>query len=76
MDLLVDDNHEDNGASTQKLSKEKESEIQLLKRKLDILTTRLIQTFEMTKIEKEKEALNTKLINWKARLLKYEEKGK
>ena len=43
---------------------------------MDIPATRLIQTSELTKIEKEEEALNTKLIGCKARLLKYEEKDK
>ena len=76
VDLLVDDIHEDKGASTQKLLKEKQSAIQLLKRKLDILATWLIQTSEFTEIEKEKESLNTELINFKAILLKYEEKYK
>ena len=35
-----------------------------------------IQTAELTEIEKEKEALNTDLINCKARLLKQEENEK
>ena len=66
----------DKGAATQKLLKYKESTIRLLKRKLEIPATRLIQTFKLTEIEKEKEALETELINCKARLLKYEEKNK
>ena len=43
---------------------------------LDIPATWLIQIIELTKIEKEKEALNIDLINCKDRLLKHEEKGK
>ena len=72
MDILVADISGDKGASTQKLLKYKESTIQPLKRKLDIPATQLIQTSKLTEIEKEKEALNTELINCKDRLFKYE----
>ena len=48
----------------------------MLKKKLNILSTQLIQTFELAEFEKEKEALNIELIDCKARLLKLEEKEK
>ena len=48
----------------------------MLKKKLKIPSTQLIQTAELTKFEKEKEALNTKLTDWKDKLLKLEEKEK
>ena len=63
------DSPEDKGISTQRILKEKEGTIQLLKKKIDIIVTRLIQTIELMKIEKEKEALNTELIDYKARIL-------
>ena len=44
MELLVADSQVDKGASTQKLLKEKENAIQLLKNKLNIPSTQLIQT--------------------------------
>ena len=43
--------------------------IQLLKKKLEIPSIRLIQTSESTHIEKEKDTLNTELIDYKAKLL-------
>ena len=46
----------------------------MLKKKLEIPTTRLIQTAELTEIEKEKETLSTNLIDCKAKLLRQEEK--
>ena len=70
MDISVADNPRDRCVATQRLLKEKEGTIQLLKKKLDILTAQLLQTAELTEIEKEKEALNTELINCKAILLK------
>ena len=54
----------------------KENTIQLLKKKLNIPSTQLIQPFELTEIEKEKEDLNGELTNCKAKLLKYIEKEK
>ena len=54
MDLLVANIQANKGASTQKFLKEKENAIQLWKKKLSILATQLIQTFELTEIEKEK----------------------
>ena len=76
LELLVADSQADKGFSTQKLLKEKENAIQLLKRKLNIPSTQLIQTSELTEFEKEKEYLNNELIDCKARLLKFEEKEK
>ena len=66
----------DKGDATQKMLKEKENAIQFLKMKLNIPTTQLIQTSEITEFEKEKEDLNTKLIDCKEKLLKFEEKEK
>ena len=54
MDISVVDIPGDKGTATQKLLKDKEGTIQLLKQKLDILATRLIQTVEFIEIEKEK----------------------
>ena len=70
------DGQENKGALAQKLLDEKEKEIQMLKKKLKIPSTQLIQTYELTKFEKEKEALNTELTNCKAKLLKLEEEEK
>ena len=70
VDTLVVDNSRDKGTATQSLLKENEGTIKLLNKNLDIPTTRLIQTVELTEIEKDKEALNTHLINYKDRLLK------
>ena len=53
-----------------------EKEFQVLKKKLKIPSTHLIQTSELTEFEKEKEALNTKFIDCKAKLLNLEEKEK
>ena len=73
MELLVANSQADKGYSTQKLLKEKNA-IQLLKTSLNIPSTQIIQTSELTEFEKEKEALNAKLIYCKAMLLKLEEK--
>ena len=70
VDALVVDNSRDKGTATQSLLKDNEGTIKLLNKNLDIPTTRLIQTVELTEIEKDKEALNTHLINYKDRLLK------
>ena len=48
----------------------------MLKKKLKIPSTHLIQTSELTNFEKEKEALNTELTDFKAKILKLEEKEK
>jgi len=58
----------------QKLFDEKEKEVQVLKKKLKIPSTQLIQTSELIEFEKDKEALSTELIDCKAKLLKLEEK--
>ena len=47
-----------------------------MKKKLKIPSTQLIQTSELTELEKEKELLTTELIDCKARLLNLEEKEK
>ena len=46
----------------------------MLKKKLKIPSTQLFQTSELTQLEKEREALNTKLTDCKAKILKTEEK--
>ena len=51
-ELLTIDNEADKGEATQKLLNEKESTIQLLKNKLKILATHLIQATELTELEK------------------------
>ena len=43
---------------------------------MKIPSTHLIQTSELTEFEKEKETLNTELIDCKSKLLKHEEKEK
>ena len=48
------DGQEDKGALAQKLLDEKEKEIQMLKKKLKIPSTQLIQTSELNEFEKEK----------------------
>ena len=68
------DGQSDKGAVTQKLFDEKEKEVHVLKKKLKIPSTQIIQTSELTEFEKEKEALSTELIDCKAKLLKLEEK--
>ena len=53
---------------------EKENAIQLLKKKLKIPATRLIQGLELAEIEKETERMNNELADCKAKLLKFIEK--
>ena len=68
------DGQEDKGALAQKLLDEKEKEIQVLEKKLKFPSFQLIQTFELTKFEKEKEALNIELTDCKSKLLNIEKK--
>ena len=49
------------GYATHKILDEKEKTIQLLKRKKKIPTTYLIQSFELTELEKENESLSHEL---------------
>ena len=67
--LVIADILGDKGVTTQRLLKEKEGTIQLLKRKLEIPSARLIQTAELAEIEKETETLNIELVNCKSKLL-------
>ena len=60
----------------QKSLEEKEKEIQVLKKKLKIPSTYLIQIVELIEFEKEKEALNTEMTYCKDKLLELEEKEK
>ena len=60
----------------QNLLDEKEKQVKVLKKKLKIPTTQPIQTSELTEFEKEKEALNTEVIDCKDKFLKLEEKEK
>ena len=48
----------------------------MLKKKLKIPSTHLIHNFELTEFEKEKEDLNTKITDCKAKILKLEENEK
>ena len=66
----------DKGSATHKLLNEKENTIQLLKNKLKIPSTQLIQAFELAELEKEKEYLNDELTDCKAKLLKFAKKEK
>ena len=64
------------GVGIQKLLNEKEKDIQLLKKKLKIPATQLIQEPELVEIEEEKEKLNNELLDCKAKLLKFADKEK
>ena len=57
---------DDKGDGTQRLLKEKEHTIQLMKKNLNIPTTQLIQASELLEMEKEKERLNGKLTYFQA----------
>ena len=70
------DGQSNKGAMAQKLFDEKEKEVQVVKKKLKIPSTQLIQTSELTEFEKDKESFNTELIDCKSKLLKLEEKEK
>ena len=59
-----------------KLLDEKENAIQLLKNKLKIPATQLIEGPELAQIEKEKEGLKNELMDCKARLLKFADNEK
>ena len=76
VELLGADSQVDKGAAAHKLLSEKENAIQLLKKKLKIPSTQLIQTSELIDFEKEKEALTAELTDCKEKLLKFEEKEK
>ena len=52
--LLVAETQEDEGSGIQKLLNEKENVIQLLKKKLNISSTQLIQASKLIELEKEK----------------------
>ena len=65
---------EDKKSLAQIFLDEKEKEIHVLKKKLKIPSTQLIQTNELAEFEKEKETLNTELTDCKAKLLKLKEK--
>ena len=57
-----------------KLLNKKENVIHLLKKKLKILATQLIQASQLVELEKEKEGLSNELTDYKAKLLKFSEK--
>ena len=57
-----------------KLLDENENAIHLLKKKLKIPATQLIEGLELAEIEKEKEGLKNALMDCKARLLKFVDK--
>ena len=75
-DLLAIESQADKGLGIYKLLNEKDNFIQLLKKKLKIPSTQLIQAYELAKLEKEKEILSGELIDCKAKLLKFDEKEK
>ena len=54
----------------------KDKEIQALKKRLKIPSSQLSQADELDDFEKEKEALNSRLTDSQAKLLKLEEKGR
>ena len=55
---------------------EKESTIQILKKKLKIPATQLIQDTKLIELEKEKETLNDELNDCKEKLLKFDDEKK
>ena len=60
----------DKGATKHKLLNEKENTIHLLKKKVKIPSTQLIQASELTDLEKEKQTLNGELNDCNEKLLK------
>ena len=64
-DLLTVEGQDDKGEGIQKLLNEKENAIQLLKKKLKIPATQLIQASELAKLEKIKEDLSSELTDCK-----------
>ena len=76
IDFSATERKPDKGSGTQKLLNEKENTIPLLKKKVKIPSTQLIQASELTKLEKEKEYLNDELTECKENLLKFAEKEK
>ena len=72
--FLLAENQDNKGAATKKLLNEKENTIQLLKKKINILATQLIKASDLLDLEKEKEILNRKLIDFQAQLLKFIDK--
>ena len=74
-ELLAAGGQSDNRAGRiQRLLDEKEKEIQLLKKKILIPSTQLMQGPEIAEIEKEKENLNNQLTDCQANLLKFADK--
>ena len=75
IELLATGGQSDKGdGCIQRLLDEKGKEIQLLKNKILIPTTQLIQGPELADIEKEKENLNNQLTDCQANLLKFADK--
>ena len=72
--LLAVGGQSNKGAGIQRLLDEKEKDIQLLKKKILIPATQLIQGPELAEIEKEKENLNNQLTNCQAKLMKFVDK--
>ena len=66
--FLFAENQDNKGAATKKLLNEKEDTIQLLKKKMKIPATQLIQASEL---ERDKESLNDNLTYFQAQLLKF-----
>ena len=63
------DSEVEKGQETKKNLAKKENTIHLLKKKLKIPTTQLIQAYELTELEKEKESLSQELNDCKENLL-------
>ena len=75
-DLLAAESQTNTGAGIQNFLNEKGKDIQLLKKKLKIPATQLIQGLELVEIEEEKEKLNNELLDCKAKLLKFADREK
>ena len=69
--MLAMDSEVDKGQATQKILAEKENTIQLLKNKLKIPATQLIQASELTELEKDNESLSQEINDCKENLLKH-----
>ena len=72
---MTADNESDKGEATHKFLNEKDNAIQLLKKKLKIPSTHLIQSTDITELEK-KETLNDELNDCKAKILKFSQDKK
>ena len=74
--LLTTESETNKGQASQKLLVDKESTIQLWKKKLKIPATQLIQALELIELEKENDTLNNELNDYKYKILNFVEEKK